>query len=107
MVRITTIDFPDDRAAPIMSRERPSAGVKTRAGGTTMDITEYVLERLVLEKLHDARSASARRARVAESRPPRVALRARVGSALIALGERLAGTPVPLRPCAPATTHHG
>jgi hypothetical protein len=70
-----------------------------------MDFNEYVLERLVREKLHDARAASARRALV-DSRPPHVALRARAGAALIALGERLAGTPVPLRH-APSTTHHG
>ena len=72
-----------------------------------MDINEYVLEWLVLEKLQDARAATARRALVLGSRPPRVALRGRVGAALIALGERLAGTPVSLRPCAPSTTHHG
>ena len=72
-----------------------------------MDINEYVLEQLVREKLQDARSATARRTLVVESRPPRVALRAQIGAALIALGERLAGTPVPLRSCAPSTTHHG
>ena len=68
-----------------------------------MDINEYVLEKLVLEKLQDARTASVRRALVIGSRPPRVALRARVGAALIALGERLAGTPAPLR----SRTSHG
>jgi len=68
-----------------------------------MDINEYVLERLVSEKLHDARAATARRALVLESRPPRVALRARFGAALIALGERLAGTSARLR----SRTSHG
>lgn len=71
-----------------------------------MDIHEYVLEHLVRERLHDARSLSARHALILESRPPRVTLRARLGAALIALGERLAGTPVPLRPYAsPGTVH--
>ena len=71
-----------------------------------MDINEYVLEKLVLEKLHDARTATARQALVARSRPPRVALRARVGAALIALGERLAGTSHPLASCATSSTSH-
>ena len=77
------------------------------AGGTTMDINEYVLEALVREKLQDARSATARRALVVESRSPRVAFRARVGAALIALGERLAGTPHPLPSRATTSTSHG
>lgn len=65
-----------------------------------MDIHEYFLEHLVRERLHDARSAMARRALVLESRPPRRTLRARLGAALIALGERVAGPPVSLRPYA-------
>lgn len=65
-----------------------------------MDIHEYFLEHLVRERLHDARSTTARRALVLDSRPPRTPLRARLGAALVVLGERLAGAPVPLRPCA-------
>ena len=72
-----------------------------------MDINEYVLERLVLEKLQDARNATARRALVVGSRQPRVVLRARVGAALIALGERLAGTSHPPRSCVTSSTSHG
>lgn len=72
-----------------------------------MDINEYVFEHLVREKLQDARSATARRALVVGSRPPRTALRARVGAALIALGERLAGTRVSLRPYAASTSTDG
>ena len=58
-----------------------------------MEVNEYVLEILVREKLDDARAMTARRALVARSRPPRVPFRARVGRALIALGERLVGAP--------------
>ena len=60
-----------------------------------MEANEYMLEILVREKLDDARALTARRALVAGSRPPRVPFRARVGGALIALGERLGGAPAP------------
>ena len=60
-----------------------------------MEANEYVLEILVREKLADARAMTARHAIVAGSRPPRVPFRARVGGALIALGERLGGAPAP------------
>ena len=60
-----------------------------------MEANEYMLEILVREKLDDARALTALHALVAGSRPPRVPVRARVGGALIALGERLGGAPVP------------
>ena len=66
-----------------------------------MEANEYLLEILVREKLDDARAMTARRALVAGSRAPRVPFRARVGGALIALGERLGGAPAP-RAGAPA-----
>ena len=79
-----------------------------------MEVNEYTLEILVREKLDDARAAAARRALVVGSRPPRVPLRARVGAALIALGERLggataprAGTPAPRESCATPGASHG
>ena len=72
-----------------------------------MEINEYALEMLVREKLEDARAATARRALVTGSRPPRAALRARVGAALIALGERLGGTTAARRSCATPSTSRG
>ncbi len=56
-----------------------------------MEANEYTLEILVREKLDEARAMTARRALVRDSRPPRAPLRARVGAALIALGERVGG----------------
>jgi hypothetical protein len=56
-----------------------------------MEVNEYMLEILVREKLDEARAMTARRALVRGSRPPRAPLRARVGAALIAFGERVAG----------------
>ena len=79
-----------------------------------MEVNEYTLEILVREKLDDARAMTARRALVMGARPPRAALRARVGAALIALGERLggptapqAGTPAPQESCATPNASHG
>ena len=66
-----------------------------------MDVNEYTLEVLVREKLDEARALTARRALVMASRPARVPLRARVGAALIALGERVGG-PAALRAGVPA-----
>src|SRR5712691_7048859 len=83
MVRITTIDFPDGVSARIMA-----AGPRKEAA---MEANEYTLEILVREKLDEARAMTARRALVRDSRPPRAPLRARVGAALIALGERVGG----------------
>jgi hypothetical protein len=60
-----------------------------------MDINEYVLEGLVRDKLQDARATTARRARLVSARPPRPALRSRLGLLLIAMGQRLAGAPAP------------
>jgi len=65
-----------------------------------MDINEYVLARLVSEKLETARAHTARRALLVSVRPSRVPLRARLGRALIALGERLGGVPAPRPSCA-------
>jgi hypothetical protein len=71
-----------------------------------MDINEHVLEMLVREKLDDARAATARRALLRGSRPPRPPLRGRIGATLIALGERLAGASSP-RPRVPVATPSG
>jgi hypothetical protein len=56
-----------------------------------MDGNEYLLELLVREKLDEARAARARWALGVHSRRPRRGLRTRLGTLLIALGERLAG----------------
>ena len=79
-----------------------------------MEAQEYALEIMVREKLDEARAATARRALVVGARPPRVPLRARVGAALITLGERLrgttaprAGTPAPRESCATPSTSRG
>ena len=64
-----------------------------------MEANEYLLEILVREKLDEARAMTARRALVSDSRPARAPLRARVGAALIALGERVGG-PAALRTAA-------
>ena len=86
-----------------------------------MEVNEYTLEILVREKLAEARAMTARRALVMGARPPRLPLRARVGAALIALGERLggptapragtpapqAGTPAPRESCAIPSENHG
>ena len=66
-----------------------------------MEANEYLLEILVREKLDEARAMTARRALVMDSRPARAPLRARVGAALIALGERVGG-PAALRAGVPA-----
>jgi hypothetical protein len=60
-----------------------------------MEVNEYVLEVLVREKLDEARAMAARRVLVRDSRPARAPLRARVGAALIVLGERLGGAVAP------------
>ena len=65
-----------------------------------MDVNEYVLERLVRDKLDEARAITARCALVAQARPASAPLRERVGAALIALGERLGGR-VASRPSGP------
>jgi len=72
-----------------------------------MDGNEYLLEMLVRERLDEARAAGAWRALGARARPSRPPFRVRVGAALIALGERLAGTPTPRRACAPSSASHG
>jgi hypothetical protein len=70
-----------------------------------MEINEYALESLVQQRLSAARALTARRSLVLRARPPRVALRSRVGAALIALGEHLAGTPAPRPSAAPSASH--
>lgn len=60
-----------------------------------MEGNEYLLEILVREKLDEARAMTARRALVRDARPARAPLRARVGAALIALGECVGGTVAP------------
>ena len=72
-----------------------------------MEANEYLLEILVREKLDDARAMTARRALVVGSRPPRVPFRARVGAALIALGERVGGTPAAGPSCATPSASRG
>jgi hypothetical protein len=98
MVWITTIDFPDECRGVIMRKEKTEQPCAMAAGGSAMEMNEYTLEKLVQEKLNEARAATARRALVPGSRSPRGALRARLGAALIALGEWLSGTPGPQRP---------
>jgi hypothetical protein len=84
MVWITTIDFADDKTSPIMERDR-------RRRGVAVDGNEYLLEILVRQKLETARALTARHALVAAARPRRSSLAEIVGTALIALGERLGG----------------
>ena len=79
-----------------------------------MEANEYLLEILVREKLDEARAMTARRVLVRDSRPARAPLRARVGAALIALGERVGGTvaprigaTVPRRSCATPSAGRG
>ena len=86
-----------------------------------MEANEYLLEVLVREKLDEARAMTARRALVMASRPVRAPLRARVGTALIALGERVGGpaatqagvpaprasAPAPSRSCAAPSASRG
>jgi len=60
-----------------------------------MEVNDYTLEILVREKLADLRAMTARRALVAGARSPRAPFRVRLGAALIALGERMGGTPAP------------
>jgi hypothetical protein len=107
MVWITTIDFPDEIGEGIMPR-----GLVLEEGRDAMEMNEYVLEALVREKLDGARAMTARRALVAACHPPRAPLRARVGTALIALGERLTGAAAPRagappRACATPSASHG
>ena len=67
-----------------------------------MELNEYVLEMLVRDRLREARAECTRRA--LRPRPPRPALRARLGVALIRLGERLAGPAAPRLP-SPRESH--
>jgi hypothetical protein len=76
MVRIKTIDFPDD-------------GGDGRIG--TMDSNLYTLEKLVLGRLADARAEARRLDQLALARPPRTPVRQRLGAALIVLAEWLRG----------------
>ena len=61
-----------------------------------MEISEYALMQLANERLTHAREVASRRALVA-SLTPRASLRIRPGGALVALGQRLLGEPVPQR----------
>jgi hypothetical protein len=78
MLRITTIDFPDDRDGAILGAGRDHAM-----------FNEYVVETMVASKLAEAREAAARRMLARRARAPR-AFRAWLGTALIQLGNRLA-----------------
>lgn len=69
-----------------------------------MDINEYAIEALVRQRLHDARVHAARHALVSRIRPPRATLRARLGAAVIALGQRIVGASSPAR-VARGTSH--
>jgi hypothetical protein len=71
-----------------------------------MEAPEYMIEVLIREKLDEARAATARRALAAGARP-RPSLRARLGAALIALGERLVGAPASPRSCPSPSASHG
>ena len=72
-----------------------------------METNEFLVELVVREKLEEARAATARRALVLAARPPRPALRARLGVALILLGERLCDAPTPGRACAGPNVSRG
>jgi len=54
-----------------------------------MDTSDYAIGILAEQRLSDARLGAARRELVARHRRPRPSLRARVGAALIAVGQRL------------------
>jgi hypothetical protein len=96
MVRITTIDFPDGNAGSMMD-----------VGGTAMDVNDYVIDRLVRQKLQESRAFAARQALVGLHRVPRPSPRERLGAALIALGERLVGAPAARRPSVAPGPSHG
>jgi hypothetical protein len=84
MVRIKTIDFPDgDRCGRL----------------SVMENNLYTLEALVTSRLDEARADARRLDQIALARAPRMAVRRRLGVALIALGEWLRdpGAVVPAR----------
>ena len=54
-----------------------------------MDTNDYAIGILAEQRLREARLEAARRELVARHRRPRPSLRARVGAALIAVGQRL------------------
>jgi hypothetical protein len=62
-------------------------------GGGAMDTNEYLIERLVRQRLAEAEATATRLALVAKASPPRAPLRVALGSALIRLGRRLAESP--------------
>lgn len=78
MLWIKTIDFPDGRASGTLG---------------TMDTNLYALDVLVRERLTVARAESRRQDLVALASAGRPGARARLGAALIALGEWLRGEP--------------
>ena len=57
-----------------------------------MELNDYVLETLARQRLEEARAFAARRALVAGLPARRSSVRARLGAALIVLGERIMGT---------------
>ena len=65
-----------------------------------MELNDYVLETLARQRLEEARAFTDRRALVAGLPPRRSSVRARLGAALIALGERVMG---PAGDCSRAT----
>ena len=65
-----------------------------------MDFNEYAIELLANQRLREARVEAERRGVIARYRRPRPRLRAWLGAALIALGERLAAGPTRHRSCA-------
>ena len=68
-----------------------------------MELNEYALQVLADVKLREARAHAARRGLVALAR--RRTLRARLGVALIAAGERLLAASVPSRPSVTRASH--
>jgi hypothetical protein len=56
-----------------------------------MDFNEYLAERLVKERLHEARALAARRALIDSLRPPRRPLRVVVGFAMVRAGHWVLG----------------
>jgi hypothetical protein len=72
-------------------------------GGDAMELNEYAVQVLADAKLREARAQAARRALVARAR--RRSLRARLGLALIAAGERLLVASLPVRPSVTGASH--
>jgi len=72
-----------------------------------MDASDYVIGMLAEQRLRAARCEAARRALIRQHRRARPGLRARLGAALIALGERLVAGAARGPACAISRASHG